>query len=53
MGYEFCGSYNFMMASKLKVLKANLKVQNHELFNNVLFRKEMTLKKWAFRMKRK
>lgn len=38
--YNFSGSYNFVLASKLKVLKSDLKVWNKEVFGNVSISKE-------------
>lgn len=43
VGHRFSGLYNFILLSKLKALKSNLKVWNHEVFDNV------TIKKGSFK----
>ena len=39
VGHRFSGLYSFILVFKLKALKANLKVWNHEVFDNVTIRR--------------
>ena len=48
MGFSFRGSHNFIMAEKLKSLKANLKKRNKEEFGNVTVRKNLALSQVSF-----
>ena len=48
MGYNFKGSCSFILASKLKVLKSNLKVWDREILGNVLVKKELALSQVGF-----
>lgn len=47
-GLKFSGSYSFILPSKLKALKADLKVWHHEVFDNISFKKEAALIKVGF-----
>ena len=48
MGYNFRGSYSFIVATKLKVLKSDLEIWNKEVFGNVSIWKEMNFNEIAF-----
>ena len=40
VGYNFTGPPSFILAQKLKALKANLKKWNREVFGDLIFRKK-------------
>ena len=48
MGFNFNGSYHFILVEKLKALKAKLKVWNKEVFDNALIREKMALNQVGF-----
>ena len=45
MGFSFRGSYTFIQAEKMKMMKFNLKSWNKEIFGNVAIRKNLALLK--------
>ena len=48
MSYSFTGNNNFVLASKLKALKKDLKIWNRELFGCVANRKANALNRLGF-----
>lgn len=48
MKLNFRRSFSFILASKLKVLKARLKVWNKEVFGNVVVQKDLILNQAGF-----
>lgn len=48
MKLNFRRSFSFILASKLKVLKARLKVWNKEVFGNIVVQKDLILNQAGF-----
>ena len=47
-GFNFQGSYSFVLAEKLKALKSSLKIWNKEVFGKIRVNKTLALEKVSF-----